>query len=303
MIVRGVPGANPLNDRGDAGAGEEEGEMVVDRQGERAEGPMLGPYAVEVDGPEQEVIMVNDVRLTQESALRELRLACRFLGISKNGSKATVWNRLKREVALAKLKVAVEASEIVKAEYARELLVNALPERPSEELVLIHETTHIPKAPWCEACVASRSREDNYDDTEPHREFPVVSMDYMFTATQDNPLATHLILVDSQTKFVQATAIDGKGNRSLKYCVEDVVRLMNSLGYQRIGLRYDTRLKMGMRHIVQIAVKGIFIQYVPLAIACCRQSSNTRDTRLRVKTHFSLGPTGMRLSLYLGSQF
>ena len=82
----------------------------------------------------------------------------------------------------------------------------------------------------------------------------------MFTATQDNPLATHLILVDSQTKFVQATAIDGKGNRSLKYCVADVVGLMNSLGYQRIGLRYDTepamkqvagavvaaRLKMGL---------------------------------------------------------
>ena len=69
-------------------------------------------------------------------------------------------------------------------------------------------------------------------------------MDYMFTATQDNPLATHLVMVDSQTKFVQATAIDGKGNRSLKYCVEDVVRLMNSLGYQRIGLRYDTEPAM-----------------------------------------------------------
>ena len=156
--------------------------------------------------------------------------------------------------------MAVEASEIVKAEYAREPLVAALPERPSEELVLIHEATHIPKAPWCEACVASRSREDNYDDSEPHREFPVVSLDYMFTATQDNPLATHLILVDSQTKFVQATAVDGKGGRSLKSCVEDVVRLMNTLGYPRIGLRYDTepamkqiaaavvatRLKMGL---------------------------------------------------------
>ena len=44
---------------------------------ERAEGSMLGPYAVEVDGLEQEVVVVNDVRLTEESALRELRLACR----------------------------------------------------------------------------------------------------------------------------------------------------------------------------------------------------------------------------------
>ena len=61
--------------------------MLVERPSERVEGPMLGPYAVEVDGPEQAVIMVNDVRLTQESALRELRLACRSLGISQNGSK------------------------------------------------------------------------------------------------------------------------------------------------------------------------------------------------------------------------
>ena len=250
-----MPGPNPA--LGNEGEGREKGHMVVERQDDRPEGPMLGPRAVEVDGPVQEVVVVNDVRLTQESSLRELRVACRFLGISKNGAKATVWNRLKRE---AKLKVAVEASEIVKAEYAREPLVAALPERPSEELVLIHEATRIPKAPWCEACIASRSREDNYDDSEPHREFPVVSLDYMFTAAQDNPLATHLILVDSQTKFVQATAVDGKGGRSLKSCVEDVVRLMNTLGYPRIGLRYDTepamkqiaaavvatRLKMGL---------------------------------------------------------
>ena len=51
--------------------------------------------------------------------------------------------------------------------------------------------------------------------TEPQkREFPVVSMDKMCTATQDNPLAIHLILVDFQTKFVQATAMIEKATEA-----------------------------------------------------------------------------------------
>ena len=45
-----VPGANPLRERADGGAEREEGAVVAERHEERAEGPMLGPYAVEVDG-------------------------------------------------------------------------------------------------------------------------------------------------------------------------------------------------------------------------------------------------------------
>ena len=107
-------GVGELRDAGDGDA--VGGESMDVDQGDgsvqpRPEGPMLGPHAVEVEGPEQEAIVVNDVRLTETSTLRELRAGCRWMGISKNGSKAAVWSRLKREVALAKLKVSVEASE------------------------------------------------------------------------------------------------------------------------------------------------------------------------------------------------
>ncbi|CAE7542324.1 unnamed protein product [Symbiodinium sp. CCMP2592] len=260
-----VSGGRPRQVAPRAEGDDNEDEMEVDRGDAaqpRPEGPMLGPHAVEVEDPEQEAVVVNDVRLTETSPLRELRIGCRFLNISKNGSKAAVWKRLKREVALAKLKVSVEASEAVKAEYDREPLVPALAERPSEELVLLHETTHLPRADWCEACLAARSREDNYDDSGPTREFPVISIDYMFTGTEgeEQPLATHLVVVDSQSKYTQAIAIDGKGGRSLKHCVEEIVRMASALGYPRIGLRYDTepamkqlasyvvatRLKMGL---------------------------------------------------------
>ena len=78
------------------------------------------------------------------SGLRKLRSSpfC----VSKNGSKAVVWQRLKREVTHRKLQLGVEASEAVQAEYARDPAVDALPKPPSPELVELHEVIHLPRA-------------------------------------------------------------------------------------------------------------------------------------------------------------
>ena len=150
------PQENPLRDSGpeERGAGPEEHPHDA--------GPvaLLGPSPVEVVAADEEALVVNGERLTELSPLRELRLACRFLGVSKNGSKAVVWQRVKREVAHRRLQVEVEASEAVQAEYSREPLVDALPNPPSLELVELHEVTHLPRADWCEACIAARSREE-----------------------------------------------------------------------------------------------------------------------------------------------
>ena len=45
-----------------------------------------------------------------------------------------------------------------------------------------------------------RSREDNYHDAMPTRQYPLLSMDYMFSAIEkrEQPLATHLVVVDAQ---------------------------------------------------------------------------------------------------------
>ena len=56
-----------------------------------------------------EVLEVAEKTLTPESTLREMRKACEFLGVPRSGGKAVVWARLKREISLNKLKVAVQA--------------------------------------------------------------------------------------------------------------------------------------------------------------------------------------------------
>ena len=91
------------------------------------EPPLIGPAPAEVQGDGEEVISVNGTRLTEASSLRDLRVACRFLDLSNNGSKAVVWSRLKKEVAMTKLKAAVSASEEIQKQYEREPLVEALP--------------------------------------------------------------------------------------------------------------------------------------------------------------------------------
>ena len=223
--------------------------------------PLIGPAPVEIQGDEDEAVQVDGKVLTENSSLKELREGCKFLNISKNGAKALVWARLKKEIADSKLRASVQASEEVLKQLERQPLAEALVSPPAPELVALHEISHMPRAPWCEACVATRSREDNYEDVgNTRRENPIISMDYMFTGTKDNGLATHLICVDSQSKFVKVVALSAKGGNLLKYATKEVIILMQQLGYSQVSLRFDTepamkqlaesiqtsRLKMGL---------------------------------------------------------
>ena len=115
-------------------------------------------------------------------------------------------------------------------------VVQARPEPPSPELVELHEVTHLPRADWCEACIAARSREDSYEAAGPKREFPVISLDFMFVKTdgEDAPLATHLVCVDSQSKYVVAVALAAEGGKTLKHAVEEVVGMLTVLGYAKV---------------------------------------------------------------------
>ena len=187
----------------------------------------------------------GDVKVPRHT-VKDLRTACRSLHVSKNGAKALVWARLKKEVAMLRLKTSVECSDAVKAEYEREPVAQSLPTKPSPDLVALHEITHIPRQDWCESCAAARSREDVFSSSgDPgRREYPTVSMDWMFTSTAEGPLATHLIAVDSQTKFVIVIPVEGKGGKSLSYATEEIVRFSSSLGHSRMVLRHDTEPAM-----------------------------------------------------------
>ena len=76
--------------------------------------------------------------------------------MSKNGKKPNLWGRLQSAVADNQLRGAVRLMRC-----RRDPQIESGSQQPDAETVGLHEMTHCPRMPWCNACVASRSREDN----------------------------------------------------------------------------------------------------------------------------------------------
>ncbi|CAE7237023.1 unnamed protein product [Symbiodinium sp. CCMP2592] len=160
------------------------GVAVAEPQQEQRE-PVLGPELREVPDV-GEVVHVGDKTFREASTLKDLRWACKFLQIPQSGKKAVLWDRLKKEVAMSQLKVAVKASDAVIEAYTPDVRQGPLPVKPDAQTVMLHELTHIPRMDWCESCQAARSKEDDHPVAEPKRQVNVVSMDFMFNRTGDS---------------------------------------------------------------------------------------------------------------------
>ena len=223
-------------------------EAVVPRQEEKKEHRSKGIPVLPED--ETEVMLIGPLRITPTSELKEMKEACKYLYLSKNGSKGVLWQRLKKEVATNKLKATVQISEDIRKEFERDPIPEALPALPSQEEIEKHELTHLPRASWCEACQAAKSREDNFDESTEKPQRPVFSLDFMFTGTQGeegekDPLAIQLVGVDSETKFLLAVAVPTKGGDAvINHAVAEVTRVLALLGYSDVVLRTDTEPAM-----------------------------------------------------------
>ena len=146
--------------------------------------------AVEEDGSGAEPV-IDDVVLSVNTPLKQLRDLCQKLGLSKSGGKPKVLRRLKEHHEVMERQMATEIAKKVFAERDRvpdTIRVPALPSRRQQEL---HEITHQPFAAWCSACVMGRSRQSPHDkakedakvEKDPHRP-PVIQIDFCYTFTR-----------------------------------------------------------------------------------------------------------------------
>ena len=83
----------------------------------------------------KDTLMVNEEILTIDSSINLLRAAAEFLGVSKNGSKETLWSRLnQRAQTLEHEQLFLDSNKIYKDEQWRQGLVGqSIPRTPSEE--------------------------------------------------------------------------------------------------------------------------------------------------------------------------
>ncbi|CAE7832166.1 unnamed protein product [Symbiodinium sp. CCMP2592] len=227
--------------------------------GDRQPGaPVGGPEMQEVP-LEGEVVKVGDKEFRETSSLRDLRWACRYLKIPQSGAKSLLWARLQKEIALNKLKSAVQASDAIIAEYTPDVNHGPLPQRPDAQTVMLHELTHLPRADWCESCQAALSREDPHPEVQPKREVPVISVDWMFNRTgeaenDEHPLTTQLVAVCHTTKYVVCVPVRSQAAEDNKPAVEELVKMASILGFDQVTFRGDSEPSMKkLLQMVQMA--------------------------------------------------
>ncbi|CAE7849605.1 unnamed protein product, partial [Symbiodinium necroappetens] len=127
-IVPRFPRPAPGDDGG-SGQADQEVAGAEDEPRQSIGAPVLGPELTVVPDV-GEVVKLGEKELREESSLRDLRWGCKFLRIPHTGPKATLWDRLKKEVAMNQLKVAVQASDAVVEAYTPDVNHGPLPVKP-----------------------------------------------------------------------------------------------------------------------------------------------------------------------------
>ena len=261
-----------------------------EEDGEQATDDAL--YAEEYHAMEyedQQEVTIDNEKFTMEMSAKQLREACLKHNLATSGSKKKLMLRLETyRVRLQMLMESDLAKKLYEEQMRRPVQIKP-PKLPSQEEQDEHNLTHWPMATWCEACLATRSREDHHQQQEHSHGKPVIQFDYCYTFTDEkgdqvvwdpngstkfpsDQFGTMLVAAASETKAVLAIPIAAKGSMSLKMVTEELVRfgLHNSsqdgeIIYQADGERsckqvlkavQQTRARMNLKTEIRESGKG-----------------------------------------------
>ena len=172
------------------------------------EGYYHGP-ALEDDGTET----LEGVRLAEDTELKVLKELCEKVGLSKSGNKRKVLRRLRDQRDVLARQMTAEIARKLFIEGEREPKPVKVPTLPSARQQELHNITHHPFAPWCEACLVGRSRQsphpkaDADKPVEEVRKFPKIEIDYCYTFTKKR----HEIGADEEKGESRPDGQDGEG--------------------------------------------------------------------------------------------
>ncbi|CAE7337252.1 unnamed protein product [Symbiodinium sp. CCMP2592] len=138
---------------------------------------------------------LDGVQLSVGTPLRELKALCQRLGLAKSGGKAKVLRRLKEHRDVMERQMATQIAQQLFREGDRDPQPFKVPVLPSRRQQELHEITHQPFQPWCQACLMGRSRQSPHRDQEPAESDagprdarPLMQIDYCFTFTDSKQM-------------------------------------------------------------------------------------------------------------------
>ena len=182
----GDDGAPFVPDEGEVG---DEGHGVGDVGAEAEEVGHGEPMEEEAHEDDE----LEGVRLHVETPLRVLRELCQKYGLPTSGGKNKVLRRLKEEHEILSRRLSAEVARKMFSESERVAEMPRIPILPSARQQELHNITHQPFQPWCQACLAGRSRQSPHKvaDKDPTQEVkeekrvtPTIQIDYAYTFTK-----------------------------------------------------------------------------------------------------------------------
>ena len=191
-------------------------------------------------GPDE--ITIEGVVLTTESSLSALRAGCDALGVSSFGNRKQLFRRMMKHLQERGLLASHSLKHQLLDEAERPVREPTIPVEPSDMERREHNLVHIPFKPWCELCIAHKSRQDKHH-VEPHDSstHSLVSFDFGFSSrlTDDADKLTILCIHDRATKLVHAVPAEQKGGKSFQYLLGELCRFILWTGHQTISVRSD----------------------------------------------------------------
>ena len=187
-------------------------------------------------------IELDEVVYTDKMSVKELQLACKERNLPYSGSKRRLLDRLLAFRINLENQMKFSIANKLFEEQQRKPLTLGQPKLPSRKDQEAHFVTHIPYAAWCQACVASRAKEDHYVSREVKEDLGknLIQLDFCFTYTgkekrmdeappdkvaeRSDQFGTCLVMTSSETKAVHTVPIPSKGTASLKTITEEMIR-------------------------------------------------------------------------------
>ena len=208
-------------------------ELAEDPEQEQELGDLAAPPQEDVEKSEV-IYLADDYEVTAHSKIKDLRVACKWMGISQSGSRLKLFNRLYDEHLRSLKRAAVEIANKEYQEQEHEAVPVKIPLRqPSERERSLHELTHLPFRDWCPHCVATRSKADHQASiADPQdaadRDRPTIQLDFFFSEKREDKRNAVLLMIDSWTRFC---SVEPMARRTGKAVGEALTRFIGTLGY------------------------------------------------------------------------
>ena len=133
-------------------------------------------------------VELDETMFSEKTSVKDLQMACKERNLPYTGSKKRLLERLMNFKINIETQMQLSIANKIYKEQQRIPMTIGQPKLPSLAEQERHFITHMPYAGWCQACVASRAKEDKRVNREEQEDQGknLIQMDFCYTYTGED---------------------------------------------------------------------------------------------------------------------